>query len=510
MRCLVVCFLMAVLSPFSRASEGSAFSFHLLNEPAEIDPQRASNASGSYLLPNLFRGLFRYDARAGLVAEMAKKCERKDLSLTCHLKPQARWSDGKRIEAVDFIRAFQFLIDPKNKNAQADLLFSIRNARKIWEGQLPPGDLGVHTLSPDEIRFEFAESDLEFEHKLALPAMTPRRMENGYRWSQASSLITNGPYVIREWNQGHQIRLKANKYYDTKPRPEAVVYFIDSDSTALRLYEAGKLSLLRRLVTTEIPRFKGRADFFQIPMARFDYIGFGPALANQPQLREALIESVDFANFQKIFDALGTPGCPSLPARWMDKVPCEKMNLSRARRLLSPQTRKKVRPHLQLAFSQLGGDDISRAAEWFQGQWTKNLNLKIPIVSFEQGTYLQKLKSSPPAIFRKGVGLNRPTCRAALEIFTSDSPENFIALRDPEYDRLVTRLGLSEDASEKRRLCREALEKLLAHKRIIPLGEIHFSVLADPRFKGWQINELNLLDLTDLTFSPGPKSKSIQ
>lgn len=493
MKALLLLILLSSVIATASSREDQAFSFHLFSEPVQFDPQMVNSASGTYLITNIYRGLFRYHAKKGLILELAKKCEKRDTKLVCELRDKIFWSNGEPIVAQDFVNAFRHLLEPSTKSTQVDLLLSLKNANQVWQGRLPSSELGVQAVSDRIIKFEFEKPDSEFELKLSHPALVPRK----------SKTLTNGPYKIAEWKKGHHIRLVANNYYDTRSRPDVLIYFIDSDNTALRLYETGKLKLLRRLVASEVLRFKDRSDFFQMPMARFDYIGFGPQLKDYPRLREAIATSLDYGQFKELFFSLGSPGCPSIPNRFVDKVPCLKFSPKKAKELFSLEVDNLNKIEWVFSYSLLGGEDISRSAEWFQGQWQKNLGLKIELKSYEQGTYIPLLANSPPALFRKGVGLDRPTCSAALEIFTSKNAENYIGFKNKTYDKLFEQTQFLS-GQKQRAACRKAIEILIKEHWIIPLGQIHFAMLASPRFKGWEINELNQLDLTDLSYIAQP------
>src|SRR5207244_2071734 len=118
----------------------------------------------------------------------------------------------------------------------------------------------------------------------------------------------------------------------------------------------------------------GKPEFQQIPMARFDYVGFGPALLSAPDARFALEHGIEFDDFKRLFGTLSPAGCPSLPSSYFDKVTCLKPDFEAARKA---GAKAGMPPKLELQFSKMGGDDIVRAAEWFQGQWKKNLGWNI-------------------------------------------------------------------------------------------------------------------------------------
>jgi oligopeptide transport system substrate-binding protein len=160
--------------------------------------------------------------------------------------------------------------------------------------------------------------------------------------------------------------------------------------------------------------------------------------------------------------------------------------------------------------------------EWMQAQWKRHLNLKIDLQPVEQGVYLRQLRDKTPALFRKGVGPDRATCSAALEIFSPQDPENFIAYENKKFLTTLNSLKLlaldvrsskSKSAIRSRGLCSEGIHHLLQDFAIIPMGRIHFTVLAQPEWRGWTLNPLNQLDLGRLTWTsprkpPRPESKS--
>lgn len=481
------------------------FRFHLVGEPHTLDPQVSASASGNYVIQNVLRGLTRYDSDRGLVNEGAKSCHASHhgLRVECHLSPHHRWSDGQLVKAADYVRAFRRLVNPDNRSPQVELLFSLKNARAIWNRKMPVEKLGAEAIDDRTLRLDLEAADPELLMKMIHPALAPQRSNKIPDLAHAPDFLATGPYRIREWKKGNRVILEPNPYYDggDPKRPVVESLFIEDDSTALRLYELGDLTFLRRVPTEQIPAYRHRPDFMQLPMARFDYLGFGPSLKPYPQLRKALSLSLDFENFRHLFDALGRPGCPSLPTKLYSAPLCLNFNPKAAKSLYASQPWPKNVPK-RLGFSKMGGADIQRSAEWFQGQWSKNLGLLLELDSQEQVVYLNTLKADPPAVFRKGIGLERPTCLAALENFVKDGPENYIQLDSKKYFEVLDRLKVETSPAKAKKLCTEAIHVLMDENWLIPLGEIHFTMLVNPHYQGWKINSINQLDLSGLHFVP--------
>ena len=480
-------------------SVAQSFSFHLMQEPHTLEPALMRGTSGSYLFLNLYRSIYKYSNEQGLVAEGAKSCVwQSSLFLKCELNPEIKWSNGKSVEAKHYLEAFRRLVN--KSTIHGELLLSLKNAKHILKEEKTIDQLGVKVISPRVLHFYFDKADPDFLYKLSFPSLAP--IYNSYfpTVTEAHKLIVNGPYRIVQWKKGKRIYLERNPYYlnNHKTYPEVTVYFIEDDETALRVFESGQLSLLRRLTSSYIDKYKSHKSFFQVPVARFDYLFFGPELKEHKNLRKALSMSLNYDQLKKIYHALGRPGCPSLPSRLMMQVPCHPFSPEEAFKLaetLPPDIKKRRWP---IYFSKMGGDDVAKGMEWIQHQWKKHLSLTFDLKPEEQGVYLQKLKMKPPAIFRKGVNLDRPTCLAGLENFTTGHPENFLQLDDIKYNEMVGRLARTQDEKNKRQLCTSAVQYLMDEFYLIPLGEIHFTMLEDANFTGWQINELNQLDLTHL------------
>jgi oligopeptide transport system substrate-binding protein len=492
-------------------TSNEVFRLHMPVEPHGLDPAGIVANDASYFFFNLFRGLYTYTTDQGLQGADAEKCSfegKKQKRLRCRLRSDRRWSDGSPLVAEDYVRSFRHLLSPGSRNTAVELLKNLQNALPVFRGELAAEKLGVRAIGERELVFDFSNPDPEFLYKLSASVIVPIKTTTFHSRDQAHLDVVNGPYKVVQWVPHKKIRLESNPYFrgphdSGTLRPPVEVLFVDDDQTALNLYEKGLLTFLRRLPTTYIGKFKGRKDFHQFPVARFDYIGFGPELRSESDLRAALSLSLDFSELKKIYDALGIPGCPSFSERLMDHPHCVTFDLTKARERLTKVPEAVRGKRLKFMFSKLGGDDVKKGAEWMQAQWRKNLGLKVDLEQTEQGVFLERLKSQPPAIFRKGVGLERPTCLSAIETFLKTGPENFLKIDDPVYEQIHARLmAAAENPAKMRSICREGVEYLINRNLMVPLGRIHLTMLASPRFQGWSLNEMNQLDLSSLRVAP--------
>lgn len=109
--------------------------------PKTLDPARASAAPETDLVRAIFEGLTEIDAKT--LKEAPAAAERwtssEDLRVwTFHLRKDARWSNGKRVTAADFVSSWKRLSDLGDKTVHRELFRNIVGMHDPrTEGQLP-------------------------------------------------------------------------------------------------------------------------------------------------------------------------------------------------------------------------------------------------------------------------------------------------------------------------------------------------------------------------------------
>ncbi len=478
----------------------SYFSFHLLSEPQDLDPAHFRGSSGNYLFHNIFRNLYKF-SKTSLQPELAKKCTWKtNTQLVCQLN-QKLWSDGSPITSSHYLESYRRLFDKNIRSVQSELLLNIKNAKEILANKKKPHELAIFAPQPDQLIFQLVKPDTDFLYNLTNPSLGPLHPNNNYLIKNANKLITNGPYIIQSWKKGSHILLKPNPYYDKRAhlRPMVKVFFVENDETALTLFETGKLSFLRRLPSHQIEVFKNHPGFFQTPFFRFDYIGISGDLNNYPEFKKALTLSLNYPELKRLYLSKGMPGCPGFSKKIMLREHCHPFLPQKALKKFLKVPKDVRQKPLTLYFSKLGGKDIKKGMEWVQNQWKKHLGLKVNLMSVEQGMYLNKLSEKKTTLFRKGVGLDTPTCLAALRTFRKNGHENYLGFESSQYNKILEQLAVPEQSELlQKKLCSQGLDILINSASWIPLGEIHFSMIHNLKYKGWFVNSLNQLDLTGL------------
>lgn len=132
-----------------------------------------------------------------------------------------KWSDGRTVQASDYVYAWKRLLDPDSTSEASSLLFDIKNARDVKMGDATIDDLGIAAVDTYVLQIEFetkVDLDQFFENCSSI-ALVPLREDVITRygddvWAQkATTIVTNGPFCPKDITYGNTLRLERSSYY---------------------------------------------------------------------------------------------------------------------------------------------------------------------------------------------------------------------------------------------------------------------------------------------------------
>lgn len=464
------------------AAPGPAFRFHTFREPESLNPLKQKTSNSGYVTHQLFLPPLIWKqgkTRSGFL----KSCQSSNLKTwNCEFISGLKYSDGSELKLEDFIEHLKQALNPDIASPLAADLFSIQGSRETFKRE-DKAKLGIERKDAKTVTFKLYEKDVEFPLRLINPLLSP------YKESQ-NQIIGTGAYQVAEWKKGEILRLKPNSHFKGghPERPALEVLFQAEDHVALKLFENRELDFLRRLPTLFFKKYETAKGFHRIPQIRFDYFGFSPKAWSLEE-RRFLAENFPYKEMGELLNARPRPGCYSLPPEWTQGPLC----YPEGKGIPGPQL---LKPR-SLTFSQ-NIDDTKRVLEWLQGEvktkWKWNLSLE----GLENKSFLDRVEKRQTDFFRKGLAPDRPSCLAVLENFLPGAAENFINYENSEFQKILRSLRTESQEKSRARLCRRALEILHKDYALIPTGPIDFAILADPRWEGWSLNEINGLDLSQL------------
>ncbi len=216
-----------------RRPDRDAATFHVNagGEPEYLDPGKCSDGGCGALVAQLFEGLTRYHPEDGHPAQgVAERWEKSDDNrfYRFHLRPDARWSDGRPVTAGDFEYAWKRALRPSTASRAAGNLYALKNAEPFRLGKLKDDRLvGVRAVDDLTLDVELERPTPYFLDLTTYHAFLPVRRDviepfeqrgQGDLWTRPESFVGDGPYVLDRWDFQYQITMKENPYHRDRGR----------------------------------------------------------------------------------------------------------------------------------------------------------------------------------------------------------------------------------------------------------------------------------------------------
>ncbi|MGH7944311.1 MAG: ABC transporter substrate-binding protein, partial [Opitutaceae bacterium] len=134
---------MAAVSACSKVEQSAANTGQVLrlsqrNEPGDLDPAIATLPDEFAILRALSEGLLipggNGEPQPGAATRFDVSAD--GLTYTFHLRPGLRWSDGRPLEAGDFVAAWHRALTPSTAASKANVFYPVKNARAFVTGTL--------------------------------------------------------------------------------------------------------------------------------------------------------------------------------------------------------------------------------------------------------------------------------------------------------------------------------------------------------------------------------------
>src|SRR6266849_6631549 len=279
----------------------------LPGEPRTLDPQLAEDTFSFPVLRDLYEGLTAED-RSGQIVPGAAESWTVDKTGTIYaflLRPNAKWSDGERIVATEFVQGLRRAVDPQTASGSSALLAVIKGASDIIAGRRKVTDLGVTAIGDSTVRIELEHPAPFVLQILSQPIATPTHLHANANIRTLESAdktkVSNGAYTLVSRIPGSFIELARNPNYWNASNVliERVRYVnAESEATEIREYVAGQMDMTSTIPAPDLDRVtqKYGNEIQSAPILGTLYLALDvtePPLRDNRKLRQALSMAVD-------------------------------------------------------------------------------------------------------------------------------------------------------------------------------------------------------------------------
>jgi oligopeptide transport system substrate-binding protein len=524
--------ILATLAGCSHSSNGTSNPATTLlrgvgPDPDSLDPQRARSAESQTILRDLCEGLTALDKTAAVAPGVASTwtVSPDGKTYTFKLRPDARWSNGDRVVAGDFVAALRRLVDPATASAYAQVIDVVANAGEIVAGKMPPEALGV--TAPDDSTVVVALATPAaylpqlLSHTSTCPVHRPTLAAHVDTYARPGVMVSNGAYVLKEWVQNSHILAVRNHHYwnDSATRLDAVKFFLIADENAeLTRYRAGELH-----VTAVVPR--GQFDWIKAnlagelhisPQLSTYFYGFNLRRApfkDAPGLRRALSLVIDRDKLARLVLRVGElpangwvpPGVNNYTSQSFDyqSVPLAQRT-EEARRLYKEAGYSAANP-LRFELRYNSAEVHTKLAIAIAAAWKQALGAEVRLTAVEFKSLLQDIDRGDVDVFRSSWVGDYNDAYTFLQYLKSDFGINLPHYENPDYDSLLARAAGEFDTTQRRELLEQAERLALRDHPLIPIYFYVNKHLVKPEVDGWYDNVMNVMYSKDLGLHPASR-----
>jgi oligopeptide transport system substrate-binding protein len=495
-------------------------------DPDSLDPQKARGFEAQTILRDLCEGLTTLDKHAGVAPGVASRwlVSADGLTYTFELRPEARWSNGDRVVAADFVAAFIRLVNPATGSAYAQYVDVIANAGDIVAGLKPPDVLGVS--APDDstliVKLETPAPYLPtlLSHPSTCPVHRPTLVHHPEGFARPGIMVTNGAFKLTEWVQGAYLLATRNHYYwnDAATRLEGVKYlFIADENAELARYRSGEMH-----VTFVVPR--GQFDWIRAHLG--DQLHITPQLAtyfygfnlrrapfkDAPGLRRALSLVIDRDKLTQLVLRVGElpawgwipPGVANYEPQSFDyrDVPLPE-RITEARRLYREAGYSPEKP-LSFELRYNAGEVHTKVALAVASMWKEALGIDVTLTQVEFKSLLQDIDRGDVQMFRSSWVGDYNDAYTFAQYLKSDFGVNLPHYSNPRYDALLHSAARQQAPLQRSALLEAAERQMLTDTPLIPLYFYVNKHLVKPEVSGWYDNVMNVVYSKDLALTGAP------
>jgi ABC-type oligopeptide transport system substrate-binding subunit len=509
----LVCFLGFLLLPDSLVAdavnfENQSITIALTQEPPNLNSMRMTDLLSFFVIGHVNEGLLRYDRKGRLSPGVAESWELSDEKIIFRLRRDARWSDGSRVTAHDFVFAFRQVNDPAVAAPFAAIMHPLKNAEKVQNTELPVDELGVSAI--DDFTLEvLLERSCGYclslmSHATFFPVKESFYLEHQEKYSaESDQLLYNGPFMLTAWTHGSSMVMVKNPHYWNSASIHLneinVGYITEDNRTRLNLFRDGSIALARLGAETVRDASNQGMRLRTFVSGGVAYIWFNHRygrLTSEVRIRKAIQRVFDTDLFvNKVIAIPGYKPAYTLFPSWLngveDKFTAEyppdivRPDQRMARQLVA-QVKKELKLESlpELTLLTVTSPTGAKIAEFLQGLLKQSLGLTVKV---DQQTFKQYLDKSRRGQFDLVLSSWYPDFDDIVtyaDLLASWNPNNRGNYVNTEYDRWFRVLQASVDLRERMNAAAKLQQIIIGDVPLLPMTETGSAYLQHPKLKG--------------------------
>ena len=491
---------------------------HLNNavEPNSFDPSVAFDAVSWAPLNNLMEGLVRLNDKNVPEPATAEKIDVSEdgLTYTFTLRDNAKWSNGDKVTAGDFVYGWRHMLDPKTASPAAFLAYVIDGAENYNTGKGKPKDIAIRAKDDRTFIVTLNAPTEAFLNIISNPSFFPINekvaAENPKWFAEADSFVGNGPFNLKTWQHDSKMVFEKNDQYwdkDTVKLDKIEWAMVNDTNTEYQMYQNDELDIAT--VPSELAQdLKDNPELKNEDQAGIAFYRFNvdkKPFTNE-KIRKAFALAVDQQNIvdyvtkqgQKAAHGFVSYGLTNAKGEDFREVAGDLIifNKSEAKKLLVEGLKEEgwtKLPAVTLTYST--SPDNQKIAVALQSQFKENLGVNIKLKNVESGVFMTEQKELKHQLSRSSFLFDYADPVNAIESFVTDSSMNRTNWSNKEFDQLIADSKKETDNDKRWKLLQDAEKILIDEAPVIPLYFYNQLTLEKPSVSGIVRHPVGYLEL---------------
>lgn len=500
-------------------AEKQELIFNLGAEPPTLDPALCTDSASWTPIAQIYEGLTQRKLDgSGVEPAVAERwtISEDGKEYTFYIRDGVKWTNGDPVTAYDFEYAWKRVIDPRTGSDYSYQMYYIEGAEEANSFSLPDkqkepakyetavkqleallAKVGVKAVDEKTLKVKLVAPTPYFLDLMAFFTYMPVNRKaveaNPDKWAaDPSTIVTNGPFKLVEWNHKSDLTLVKNETYWDKDKvklQKIKMVMISDPATSLAAYENKEVDMTDSglVPLPDTPRLLQSGEAKRMPFLATYYLDFNCTRKpfTDPRVRKALSLAIDRKSIvENVTKGGQMPALGFVPPGIRNPVTGKDFreeagdlftdaDVETAKKLLAEAGYPggKNFPKITLLYNTEGAHkDIMQV---IQQMWKKNLGIEVGLAGQEWKVFLKTRVQGDYDVARDGWTGDYIDPMTFLDMFTSNNPQNNPKWKNKAFDDLIAKAKNTNDQKVRMEALHQA-EKILMDD--MPIAPIYYYV----------------------------------
>lgn len=507
----------------STSTEKKVLNYYVGDEPQTLDAQNMTGAPDMFVLNMMVEGLTRFGETEGHYAPgIATDWSFDEASniWTFNLRDDAKWSNGEAVTAADFFFGWKVALNDrtpysfmltdfikgaaeysaltkkswlKDEDSDFAALVEKASAEEDEEKQkelnsevskrqeeMTDEEVAAFTAAKDELWANVGVAEEGNSIKIELIAPAPffpgltafavfmpmnekfynEHKEAGDYTLESTGLVSNGPWIMEEWQHDASFKLVKNEDYWNKDNikiEEINLKIVTDINTRTNLLKTGELDG-SAIQAADLKEFEDLAALEQYGLQEMvnmsdytvfyiEFNHFNNEITQNANIRKAMAYAMDRTSFVEKINLGDDPALSFVPNEFPGLK--EAFRVENGAQLFEDNQKEEAKKLLEAGLKELGltelpeqdmiigSSDIAlKIAQKFQEDWAE-IGITVNLIPLPWGEKLTRLHDGDFGLCSSGWGPDYLDAMTFLDLFQSTNGNNHGQYNNPEFDKLI-------------------------------------------------------------------------